>query len=480
MVNDARICRPRLHKNTSAYSPKQTASATHHRISITLTELANGAINMEIKKQNCWAALGLLASLSLTACSENDDKKPKSESATTPSTPVTLTTPTTSTTPEINVAEDSSRIDTAVEELMSNSLIPGVAVGIVSLESGTPVYWTKGYGVTEVGGVDPITENTSFWMASVSKTVLGTTMMIGQEQGLYSIDQDIRPLLLERSGFSIGDPLNREISLRDLATHTSGIEDTESYACAYYTVNADGSSALAANNLDFSVYTEADCPEPGAIELGDFLAAYLDPNGEYYSDSDNFSAASTPEYSYSNVGAGLAGHFIEVAADVPLANYAQNILFDPMGMTNTFWNRNVPQDISITSQHRVEEGQAIALPAYELATFSDGGLRSSVHDMTRFLALMINDGEYEGVRYIQSASIAEMHTALDSEEEYGLFWEVTDRIQHDGGDPGAATFISFDPETKTGIVTLYNADEFDDPDHDDLVELLFDSAKTLR
>lgn len=378
----------------------------------------------------------------------------------------------------VNPAVDSRQIDSAVADLMSTGELPGVAIGLVSVGSGVPVYWSKGYGSTDINAPLPVDEDTSFWMGSVSKAVLGTVMMMGQEQGEYTLDQDIRPLLAQSSGFTIGDPLDRDQSLRKLASHTSGIRDSDAYACSYYINNADGSQSPASGPLDFGV----DCPEAGPTILGDYLAAYIDSNGIYYSAEDHFTKEVEPEFEYSNVGAGLAGHVIALAVNQPLDEYAKAILFDPLGMNNTYWNIASQSGNTLATPHGVDVSTT-ELPLFELATFPDGGLRSSASDMARFLAFVIGDGIHEGQRLIQSASIAEMFTPGVHNPEYGLFWELEDGlIGHSGSDPGATTYMFFDPETRTGIVILLNADDekLTDDETETLIELLFDSATSLE
>jgi CubicO group peptidase (beta-lactamase class C family) len=104
------------------------------------------------------------------------------------------------------------------------------------------------------------------------------------------------------------------ITLRQLATHTSGISDRwEVYERAYL---YDGAA-----------------PEP----LEAFLRGYFVSGGADYS-KDNFVAAAPGTHrEYSNIGAALAGHIVERAMGERLDAITQRDVFDPLGMRNTHW-----------------------------------------------------------------------------------------------------------------------------------------------
>lgn len=388
-----------------------------------------------------------------------------------------------------NPLQDSSLIDNTIESLLADNPVPGMAVAIVSSPE-NPVIWSKGYGVVDIETSAAVNENTSFWMGSVSKAVMGTAILIAQEQGFLSVDDDVRALISTSGGFGVDNPESRAITLKQLATHTSGIiDDDDKYACAYFVNNDDGTQTKLVNLLDFDI----SCPDEGPSTLSGFLAAYLDAGGIYYDATENFSSAAPGEtFEYSNIGAGLAGYTLELATGQTLAEFAAERIFIPLDMANTSWRYDDLDAADVATPHTVDDDEVIPLPNYELATWPDGGLRSSASDMARFLSTIMNDGRFgqSGVRILEETSVEQMLTPAT--EEYGVFWEVDVSLEssgqehmlfgHSGSDPGAFSYIYFDPMRGIGIVVIATGDDdkVDEQAIIDLITLLFESGELLQ
>lgn len=109
------------------------------------------------------------------------------------------------------------------------------------------------------------------------------------------------------------------------------------------------------------------------------------------------------------------------------------------------------------------------------ATWPDGGLRTSISDLARFLAMVVNDGKVGRRQVLSRASVAEMLrpqeiAAIDKVPPHvplpqAIFWRgVLDKagqptlIGHFGSDPGTAGFMAFDPASRIGVVGLMNMD----------------------
>jgi len=273
---------------------------------------------------------------------------------------------------------DSTAVDALVTEFMADSKLPGLSLALLSFDTETPTIWSQGYGVTDINSGNAVDENTAFWLASTTKPVVGVLLQIAQEQGILDVDTDIRADVTAVGGFTIDDPLAREITVRDLAYHTSGIVDADSYACAYYVSNDDGSVDSLSELIDYGV----PCDVQGRTSLSDYLASYLDADGINYSASDNFGP---DEDEYSNIGVGLAGLYLEQKTGQSLQDYGASQLFEPLGMENTGWTRESLANTDIATPHEAS-GELVALPEYDLATYPDGGLRSTAGDMANFLA----------------------------------------------------------------------------------------------
>jgi CubicO group peptidase (beta-lactamase class C family) len=165
----------------------------------------------------------------------------------------------------------------AIEKHMLSAGIVGLGAAVIV---DGEVVWRKGFGFADKVTGRPFTPDTIIGVASISKTFLGVAMMQAVQDGRLSLDADVNAYL----PFKIMNPHrpNAVITLRRLATHTSGISDRS------------------------SVYLETyHYGRPRSESLGHFLKSYLAPGGQTYS-ADNFLDANPGEQrEYSNIGAAL-------------------------------------------------------------------------------------------------------------------------------------------------------------------------------
>ena len=102
---------------------------------------------------------------------------------------------------------------------MTKNQVPGAAVGVV--KDGKLVY-TKGFGVTELGSDPPVTPESVFFMASIAKSVTGMAIMQLVEEGKIDLDAPVTQYL---PYFTLADPTAKDITIRQLLSHTSGMAD---------------------------------------------------------------------------------------------------------------------------------------------------------------------------------------------------------------------------------------------------------------
>jgi CubicO group peptidase (beta-lactamase class C family) len=328
---------------------------------------------------------------------------------------------------------------------MEEAQIPGLTAAIVAKGK---VAWTAGYGFANVEAQRPVTPNIAFSLGSTSKTVLAVALMQVWEKGKLSLDGNINDML----PFMVDNPhvAGEIITPRHLATHTSSIIDNEPVLEASYSFAGDS-----------------------PIALGDFLKGYLVPGGQWYGANKNYAVASPgQQFSYSNIAAGLAGYLIETTTDAALDDHSDAHIFRPLGMTNTGWRlSDFPTTENIAVPYKFENGRYQPYPFYGYPTWPDGGLRSSVADLARFLAAVMNGGELDGVRILNKSTVDEMlrsqipaNQLPTGQVGQGIFWAIApvdkygDFIGHTGGDPGVITFLFFQPATGVGVIGLINGD----------------------
>lgn len=369
------------------------------------------------------------------------------------------------------LAVNASRaLDIMVEQRMKEAGIAGLGAAIIVNKK---VVWTKGYGFADKEHAVPFTPNTIMNIGSISKTLTGAALMRAVQEGKLSLDEDINSYL----PFKVINPFfpTDRITLRQLATHTSSITDRWSVYEGTYHYGSDS-------------------PEP----LGDFLKGYFASSGKNYS-KDNFLHVKPGTHrEYSNIAAGLAGYIVEIATGEKLNVYTKRHIFVPLKMDNTGWFLSeIP--LANHSKLYVAQGLTIPIQLYGVTTYPDGGVRTSVADLSKFFIALLNEGEYEGVRILEKPQVAEMlrfqytnsnkpdNVNLNGEDSVnsGIFWatkfDVT-RIGHNGSDPGVMTMMLSDLSKEVGVILFVNTSlsEQDSGYYGDIFDDLWKHAVTLK
>jgi CubicO group peptidase (beta-lactamase class C family) len=336
-----------------------------------------------------------------------------------------------------------------LESLRDDAAIPGVAVAVIA--EGRVVF-REGFGFTDVNRRVRVRPDTPFRLASVTKPFVGVALMRAVELGRIALD--------DRAEVDNPNLVDEQITVQELANHTSGIRDSDSYLCAYHT--ADRRSYLDDD-------LQAHCPAPPITELAPFLAAYLHPNGVLY-DPANFAsgalAAPGATHVYSNVGVAALGQTMEQALGASLQGFVAEHVLKPLRMRDTAWDREaLPRPNRAALPHVRIDGAVEPFADYRFATWPDGGLWSSADDLSRLLRMVLNGGELDGVRVLQASSVARMLQPDVSDIDgipglgYGLLWERYGALAgHGGADIGALAQVVIDPKSQSGAVILANAD----------------------
>ena len=307
------------------------------------------------------------------------------------------------------------------------------------------VVWTKGYGFADKHQSIPFTPNTIMNIGSISKSVTGVALMHAVQEGKVSLDEDINRYL----PFKVVNPHypNEKITLRQLATHSSSISDR-------WTV------------YESSYYFGGDSP----VSLKSFLQNYFVVGGKYY-DTENFHKAKPGRHhEYSNIASGLAGYVVEVAVGQSLSTYTRQHIFKPLKMNNTGWLLSEIDRSTHSQLYVSQHGISVPIPLYGVPTYPDGGIRSTVSDLSTFFIALLNEGESQGVRLLEKASVAEM-TRLQfdasnkpdnlnlSESNWGIFWKTkfnTTLIGNGGSDPGIKTEMLANHDKDLAVIVFFN------------------------
>jgi CubicO group peptidase (beta-lactamase class C family) len=333
-------------------------------------------------------------------------------------------------------------LDSLVTTQMADAGIVGLAAAVIVDRQ---VVWMKGYGFADWQRRRSFTPSTIMNAGSIAKPFVGVAMMRAVQEGKLSLDEDINKYL----PFRVVNPHrpNEKITLRHLATHTSGITDRwEVYSGTYH--------------------YGGDSPEP----LGRFLEQYFASGGKDYSRDNFLDARPGAHRDYSNIGAALAGHIVERAFGEPLNVYTRKHIFTPLGMTDTGWFLSEVDLANHSTLFVSQNGHSIPIPPYGGTTYPDGGIRTSVADLSKFFIALLNGGESQGVRILDAGMAAEMQrfqfTDANRPENYpaeegnsGLFWRTKfngTKIGHGGNDPGLQTEMLSDLAKEVGVILFMN------------------------
>ena len=365
---------------------------------------------------------------------------------------------------------DSGEVDQAAQRLLD----AGAAGLSMALIDSSGMTWSDSRGYADIAAQIPMSTDTVLNIASISKTVTATSLMLLVEQGKLDLDRDINDYL----PFTVVNNQHpgEKVTTRQLLTHTSAIIDRQDL---YFSAT--------------SYYPEADNPLP----LGEFLQAYLAPAGKYYEAGNFASYPPGTKQQYSNIGFGLAGYLVGALSGVPLNRFSAEHIFKPLGMGASGWMLTEIDPRRHAKLYEWNGEEQVPVEWYGLATWPDGGLRTSVRDLTRFFAAMIGNGQFQGTRILQKETVETMFDPQfspgqilagveeDENHQQALAWSYH-RVKpgkvvlgHGGGDPGVATDAQFFPSAGTGAILLVNtSSERDDfkQAFENLLEVLLISA----
>src|SRR5262245_47356057 len=325
------------------------------------------------------------------------------------------------------IAAFRSRIQEDVLEDGIGSIAAGVIVG-------KDLVWAEGIGLRDREREIDADAGTIYRIGSISKSVTAVTRMALAQRGVLALDDPVVKHLPEFAGLGGGVPEAREITLRQLASHTAGLVREPNLEGA-----ASGPIAGWEAKVLASIPATTLQSRPGA------------------------------EHSYSNIGYGILGLALSRAAHEPFADLVRRLVFEPAGMSSSTFVIAPPLDARLAAgysndaQGNVDAGTPAKEQAGRGYKVPNGGVYSTVADLGRFLALM--SGAL-GDTVLTAASRAEMlrRQTPAGGDAYGLgFFLSTDKhghsfVSHDGAVAGYRASVVLHPDSRTGVILLRNYD----------------------
>ncbi len=335
-------------------------------------------------------------------------------------------------------ASDGGHVDQAVaalpgivEQMQQATGVPGIAVAVVQDDR---VIYSQGFGVRSVRSGAPVTPDTVFQLASVSKPLGAAVVAAAVGKGDLKWQDPVRKHL---PGFRLSDPyVTRNATVADMYSHRSGLP------------------GLVGNELESYGFSRSTIVKRMRYApLAPFRISY----------------------SYSNFGLTVGGEAAARAAGTTWAGLADRLVFGPLGMNRTSYRHKdfVARKNRVTLHQQKGDGAWIVSDREPDAQAPAGGASSSVLDMARWLRMELADGRYDGTRVVKAGPLRQARSlqirtsppSQDAERVGGYALGIdtgtddTGRVRwtHSGAfSAGAATRIMMIPDLDLGLVVLTN------------------------
>ena len=355
---------------------------------------------------------------------------------------------------------------TKIDQMLTNAVLSNQVPGLVAMvvKDGKIVYH-EAKGLADVASQQPMVKGQIFRIASQTKAITSTAVMMLWEEGKFRLDDPISKYIPEfanpqiLAGFRYSDttystkPATREITIRHLLTHTSGI--------GYGVIDGNEQMKMIYGKAGIvDLYTTRDIKIADNIKKLAKLPLHHEPGSKY---------------TYSE-GLDVLGYLIEIVSGMSFDQFLQTRIFNPLGMNNTGFYLTEIQSKKLVTIHRKGNNQWEAFPVtfYDpdypktgaKAFFSGGaGLSSTAEDYAKFLQMYLNGGTYNGVKLLSSTTIKTIMSNQVGDllgnggKDYGLAFGLVDQNGVDQGGIGSLGTFDWggyfntqyfaDPVTKT-------------------------------
>jgi CubicO group peptidase (beta-lactamase class C family) len=247
-------------------------------------------------------------------------------------------------------------------------------------------------GHAALNPAEPMQTDSIFWIASMSKPILATLLLMLQDEGLLSIDDPVEKYLPEFKELKTADGKPARVTIRHLLTHTSGMDEITGAQAKECKTLTDVIPLYIAKPVRF---------EPGS------------------------------KWTYCQSGINSGGRIAEVVTGEPLDKLLKRRLFDPLSMKDTTFyltERQLPR--LAKSYRRTDKGELeeteIRFLGGKSPTSQDrfpapnGGLFSTALDYARFCQMVLRGGELDGKRYLKPETVKRMTTIQTGDLKTGF------------------------------------------------------------
>ncbi len=246
-------------------------------------------------------------------------------------------------------------------------------------------------GYADVAAKTPMRPDNLFWIASMTKPVTATAVLMLQDEGKLSVDDPVAKYLPELADLKTPDGKPAGLTLRHLLTHTSGMGEATSQESRAAKTLADLIPSFAKKPLQFA---------PGT------------------------------KWQYCQSGINSLGRIVEVVSGQPFPDFLQRRLFEPLGMKDTTFYPTHEQLARLAKSYKATDGKLEETTIFILDGHdptardrypaANGGLFSTAQDYGRFCQMLLNDGSFGGRQFLKPASVKLMNTIQTADLKTGF------------------------------------------------------------
>ena len=282
-------------------------------------------------------------------------------------------------------------IGTAMQEMVAKREIAGAVTVVVAKDK---LLHLESTGLADVVAKRPMTPETLFWIASMTKPITGTAVLMLQDEGKLRIGDPVAKYLPEFAHLKTpsGKPAN--LMIAQILTHTSGLGE------------AGAAEAKQARTL------------------ADLVPLWLAAPMQYEPGE---------KWKYTQSGINAAARIVEVVSGMSFDAFLQERLFDPLGMKDTTFYPTDAQRARLATAYAKNKETAALEPVPPRADFGtrdrppqgNGGLYSSAPDYARFCQMLLGGGAREGRRYLSADAMKFLTTPQTGDLPTGFFQNDT-------------------------------------------------------
>ena len=316
----------------------------------------------------------------------------------------------------------------ALSDRMELYKVPGVSIAVIN---DFKIEWAKGYGVKEAGGNDPVTTETFFQAASISKPVSAFATLYFVEQGLLDLDEDVNRRLVSWEVPENEFTKEKKVTLRGIMSHNAGL-----------TVHGFGGYAQGKE-------------VPSLLQILD---------GEKPANSASICVDIKPgsKYRYSGGGYTVMQQLLIDVLGKPFPDIMRETVLDKIGMINSTYEQPLPESLEVHAAraHRIN-GNMIKGKWHAYPEMAAAGLWTKPSDLCRFAIEIMLSRAGKSNKVLSQEMVKNMLTDQNENVGLGLFlWDEGEdfRFMHGGSNEGFKCTLVAYPEKGQGAAIMTNGD----------------------